>query len=341
MSLTKKKIKLHWTGKAIENTECSIPKISTGLSCILTELYSCQEQTTTETQGCWTEKMCRLSQKVKMLCSIFVMWLYELPSNGESRERRDSHRSEMPDPLWPLQNCHMFWCELQVDIFWMSVQSITCGILACSLLDQMSSDPSKNRIHHGQQLGSVINQRTGALRALTATKTFAANKPSLPAGAVKGPELLTGSGSHTSSPGKCHLKFWKCHLRDFLAQRHITHPAPSLELKRQPWHRIAAPEGWDTHVLFAREVRQRCLTTGYNFPSEIKHPTALCTFINHFLFICPCYARSVSVHVCILHNPLCFCYCNPLATQKLLLMMNRNQMCPETGTERACSWLYD
>lgn len=236
-------------GKAIENTECSIPKISTGLSCILTELYSCQEQTTTETQGCWTEKMCRLSQKVKMLCSIFVMRLYELPSNCESRERRDSHRSEMPDPLWPLQNCHMFWCELQVDIFWMSVQSITCGILACSLLDQMSSDPSKNRIHHGQQLGSVINQRAGALRALTATKTFAANKPSLPAGAVKGPELLTGSGSHTSSPGKCHLKFWKCHLWDFLAQRHITHPAPSLELKRQPWHRIAAPEGWDTYFL--------------------------------------------------------------------------------------------
>lgn len=96
-------------------------------------------------------------------------------------------------------------------------------------------------------------------------------------------------------------------------------------------------------VRHSRTFRTRSETepSGYNFPSEIKHPIALCTFINHSLFICPCYARSVNVHVCILHNPLCICYCNPLATQKLLLMMNRNQMCPETGTERALSRLYD
>lgn len=193
-----------------------------------------------------------------MFCSTSMKGIYELTWHCQEYRGKASYRSVMPVPL---QNCYTFWYKLQVDIFWMSVPSITCGILACSSLDQMSPHQSKNRIHHGWQPGSVTHQRAGRLSALTATKTFAANKLLLPTRAVKGPELLTGSGSNTSSPGKCHLKFWKCHLRDFLAQRHITHPTPSLELKRQSWHYITVLKRWDTDVLFAQEASWSLQTT--------------------------------------------------------------------------------
>lgn len=117
---------------------------------------------------------------------------------------RSLYGSVMPDPP---QNCYMFWCKLQVDIFWTPVPSITCGILPCSPLDQVSPNPNRQHIHHSQQRGNVTHQQARRLSALTATETFAENKPQLPARAVKGPELLTGSGREASSLGKCHLKF--------------------------------------------------------------------------------------------------------------------------------------
>lgn len=168
----------------------------------------------------------------------------------------------------------MFWCELQVDIFWASVPSITCGILPCSPLDQVSPNPKRQHIHHSQQPGSVTHQQARRLSALTATKTFVENKPLLPARAVKGPESLTGSGSETSSPGKCHLKFWKHRLQDFLAQRHIAHPTLSLELKHQSWRSITVLKRVRHLCTFKARVRRRLLTTRYNFPSDNTNLTA-------------------------------------------------------------------
>lgn len=162
---------------------------------------------------------------------------------------RALYGSVMPDPP---QNCYMFWCKPQVDVFQTSVPSITCGILPCWPLDQVSPNQNRQHIHHDQQLGSVTHQQATRLNALTATETFAENKPLLPARAVKGPELLTGSGSEASCPGKCHLKFWKRHLQDFLAQRHITHPTLPLELRHQSW-RISPKKGETLMYFLSKE----------------------------------------------------------------------------------------
>lgn len=200
---------------------------------------------------------------------------------------RSLYGSVTPDPP---HNCYMFWCKLHADVFRTSVPSVTCGILACSPLDQVSRNQNRHHIHHGQQLGTVTHQRAGRLSALTATETFAENKPPLPARAVKGPELLTGSGSQASSPGKCHLKSWKRHLQDFRAQRHITHPTPSPELKRQSWRYITVLKGWDTDVLFEQgDGGFGPLDT--TFQVTVKNLIASLTFIN------PLYPAAHAKHV--------------------------------------------
>lgn len=204
MLLTQKSTVSDWKG-----TKYSVPKNSRGLSWLSTALHSCQQQPITKAHGRWSGKMCRLSQKVKLLCSTFAMALYKLPCNCKMT---DLSRTVIPHSLWAdLRHVLMqatSWSILDVcsEHYLWHFGSLT----ARSNVTQSQREPHPSRSATGQCHQSAA--RTPCV--LTATKTFAANEPSLPAGAVIGPELLTGSGSNTSSPGKRHLKFSKCHLPD-------------------------------------------------------------------------------------------------------------------------------
>lgn len=144
-----------------------------------------------------------------MLCSTFAMALHKLPSNCKMT---DLPRTVMPASLRAhLQHVLMqaaSWSILDVcseHHLW-HFGSLT----ARSNVTQSQREPHPSQSATGQCHQSAAR----TLCILTATKTFTTNKPSLPAGAVIGPELLTGSGSNTSSPGKRRLKFSECHLPD-------------------------------------------------------------------------------------------------------------------------------